>query len=196
LKAVLAQIAVNPPPAPETPSGQITLNPNVIGGLGGVGVMIWAAVQIALKVWESKESTKTKTLEQNSEAKIEQNNEALSTLVEVFRKGQEADDALQAKSFESMSQLISQLNSIKANASEQLVENLMARMEAYDKNQLAINEAFRQTNIAIADLAELIKKVDWRGDTSTQEIRQYFIDFNEAIKRIHSRIDNAVERTN
>lgn len=184
--------------ATQTPatSGGITIDPNALGALGGFGVFVFAAVQVGLKIWENRSATKNTAEALKNEAEIKQNQDALSTLVEVFRKGQEADDELQAKSFESMSQLISQLNSIKANASEQLVENLMARMEAYDKNQLAINEAFRQTNMAIADLAELIKKIDWRGDTSTQEIRQYFQEFNEAIKRIHLRIDNAVERTN
>lgn len=196
MSRLIAQISVNPSPPPEAPSGQITLNPNLIGGVGGIGVMIWAAVQVILKTWESKESSKTKTQVLRSEARIEQDEQALSTLVEVFRKGQEANYDLQAKSFESTSQLMAQMMAIKAQSTEQLAENLLARMEAYDKNQLAIHDAFRQNNIAIADLAELIKKVDWRGDTSTQEIRQYFQAFEESIKRIHMRIDNAVERTN
>jgi hypothetical protein len=201
-------------------SSSLTIDLSTLAAIGGFCLFIFAAVQVGLKVWENRVSTinsadvlkhenqvKQDQDALKTEAQIQQNQEALTTLVEVFRKGQEADDELQKKSFDAQSQLISQLSAIKANATQQLAETLISRMEAYDRNQLEINDAFRKNTAEIADLGESIKKIDWILESYIKEKEAFNKDFvnglndvSKTVNKIESifdrKIGNAIARTN
>ncbi len=129
--------------------------------------MFWGAVQIYLKVWEKKATNQIATETVKSEAEINQEKQALSTLVEVFKNTSDASVQLQQSAFQANSDLISQLSSIRANAAEVHYESIKEELTRLADNQKEANQLQRQQNIALVDLTEVVKRIEWRLDNAT-----------------------------
>lgn len=163
-KLLIAQTTA-PPPTP--PNGGITIDPSTIGGLGGIGLMFWGSVQVILKVWEKKATNQITKDTVKSEAKINQEGQALGTLVDVFKNTSEASVKLQDAAFKANADLISQLSSIRANAAEVHYEGIKESLDRLADAQKDANQLQRQYNIALVDLTEVVKRIEWRVDNAT-----------------------------
>lgn len=153
-----------PPPSNNT---GINIDPSAIGGLGGIGLIFWGSVQVFLKVWEKKQTTQIATETVRSEAEIDQEKQALGTLVAVFKNTSEASVQLQQSAFKANSDLISQLSSIRANAAEVHYESIKEELVRLADGQKEANTIQRQQNIALVDLTEVVKRIEWRLDNAT-----------------------------
>lgn len=160
---LIAQTTAPPPP----PNSGINIDPSAISGLGGIGLIFWVSWQAFVKVWEKKATNQIATESVRSEAEIDQEKQALGTLVEVFRNTSEASVELQRSAFKANSDLISQLSSIRANAAEVHYESIKDELTRLADNQKEANTLQRQYNIALVDLAEVIKRIEWRIDNAT-----------------------------
>lgn len=160
----VAQVsAQNPSPS----QNSFNIDPNLVGSLGGIGLAFWGAVQIYLKVWEKKATTLIATESVKNEAEISQEKQALGTIVEVFRQNSEASIALQSNAFKNNADLISQLSSISANASHMHYESIKESVDRIADHQKEANQLQRQHNIALVDLTEVVKRIEWRLDNAT-----------------------------
>lgn len=93
---ITAQVA--PPSQPAMPNNGITLDPSTLGSLGGIGVFVYLSWQVFLKVYEKKASAQIATKSVRNEAEIDQEKQALGTLVEVFKATSQAQVEIQIQS--------------------------------------------------------------------------------------------------
>jgi predicted translin family RNA/ssDNA-binding protein len=205
---LIAQIAVNPSQPPETNNtGQITINPNLIGGVGGIGVVIWAIVQVILRIWEKQAITQIAAQTVKNEAEVSQEQKALGTLTEVFQKSADASIELQGKAYTANANLVSQLSSISMNAAEARYEGIKESLDRIADSSKEFNSLFRQSTAAIADLSESIKALDWKIDnltkdheTSSKDFISGLGDVSKTVNKIEGelsrRIGNASAPTN
>jgi len=170
---LIAQVAATPS-QPATPNNGITLDPSTLGSLGGIGAFLFLAGQIILKTYEKRAVTKIATESVRNEAEIDQEKQALGTLVEVFKATSQAQVEIQQAAYKDNSALVLQLSSISFNAAEARYEGigekqdaLKASIEKLAEAQKEANILQRQQNVALVDLAEVVKRIEWRLDNAT-----------------------------
>lgn len=167
-----AQVA--PPSQPAMPNNGITLDPSTLGSLGGIGVFVYLSWQVFLKVYEKKASAQIATKSVRNEAEIDQEKQALGTLVEVFKATSQAQVEIQQAAYKDNSELVLQLSSISFNAAQARYEGIGEKQEALKASieklaeaQKEANMLQRQLNVALVDLSEIVKRIEWRLDNGS-----------------------------
>ena len=119
--------------AAQTTPAQTTHQPIDLGTAAGLGFMIWGAVQIILKIWETRENSRTKLEAMKGEGLIGQNEQALGTVLTAFDKAMTAQ--------------IEQ----NGNLAEARNKALTDRMDKLETD-------LRQVNITLVDLVQAIRE--------------------------------------